>query len=320
MGGPTASLATARLVALYLLSTLTVSSADLAWGPPRPARIAADALLPGLALVLGRLFTEALSAVGSAGVRRRVRAFALVLVPLPSLLASIVPWSAPALGVEAASSLAVLQVAVLLLAEALALEPLALWCAFVLLVAALALLPSSSPVAGPHGARGPFVTTAPDVHRAYLWLVLLALAGTGTLIAIFRWLRGRGHDAPPLVELAESHVEAEEVLEPPTLADPPYAPARGRVIRAYLRFLGRARESGLHLEPCLTPREIESRVRRPEEPLDLLTALFMDARYGPDEPGPETVREAEAASRAVCSGLLHRRRADRRAARRATVR
>jgi hypothetical protein len=106
------------------------------------------------------------------------------------------------------------------------------------------------------------------------------------------------------VELAESHVEAEEALEPDSFDDARYAPARGRVIRAYLRFLSRAREAGFRLEPHLTPREIQDRVRRPEDPIERLTGLFMDARYGPDEPGAETVRSAEAASRTVCS-LLH---------------
>jgi hypothetical protein len=386
MGDPGASsLVVARLVALYLLSVLAVASADLAWGPPRPLRVAADAVLPGLALVLGSFLTEALSAVGSAGVRRRIRVFALVLVPLPTLLASLVAWGVPAVGADVTSHLVVLQIAVLLLAEALDLELLALWGALVLAIVAsaggglpgpvaltgllafagvffaldhaaarLVLWPgtpapplgvvlgdtlrlvappvvllgaafvafplSPAPSAAPLAARGPFVSSAPDVHRAYVWLVLLALGGTGALILVFRWLRGRERGDRPLVELAESHVEAEEALEPPAPFDPRYAAARGRVIRAYLRFLGQARAVGFRIGPSLTPREIEGRVRRPKAALDHLTGLFMDARYGPDEPAPDTVHEAEAASRAVCAGLLHRRRAARRAARSAAAR
>jgi hypothetical protein len=370
------SLAVARLVALYLLSLLAVASADLAWGPPNPLRIAADAVLPGLALVLGSFLTEALSAVGSAGVRRRVRVFALVLLPLPTLLASLVAWGVPAVGADVTSHLAVFQIAVLLLAEALDLEPLVLWGALmlaivaaaggglpgpvaltsllalagvffaldhaltrlvlwpgtpapplgvvlgdalrlvalpvVLLGGAFAALPlSPAPTVGVLVTRGPLANSAPEVHRAYVWLVLLALGGTGALILVFRWLRGRERGARPLVEMAVSHVESEEVLEPPAGSGPRYAAARGRVIRAYLRFLGQAREAGFRIEPSLTPREIEGRVRRPKVPLDLLTGLFMDARYGPDEPGPDTVREAEAASRAVCAGLLQLHRAAR---------
>jgi hypothetical protein len=111
-----------------------------------------------------------------------------------------------------------------------------------------------------------------------------------------------------LIEMEETHVEAEEVLEVPELDDPRYAAARGRVIRAYVRFLTRARRRGLRLEPFLTPKEIERRVRRPEGPLEVLTGLFMDARYGPDEPGEETVRRAGEASRAVIDSLRRRRR------------
>jgi hypothetical protein len=61
----------------------------------------------------------------------------------------------------------------------------------------------------------------------------------------------------------------------------------------------------------LTPREIEGRVRRPEEPLEVLTGLFMDARYGPDEPGDESVHRAEVASRTVIESLGRRRRPGR---------
>jgi hypothetical protein len=80
------------------------------------------------------------------------------------------------------------------------------------------------------------------------------------------------------------------------------------VIRAYLRFLARAGQAGLRLERTLTPREIQDRVRQPQDPLRALTSLFMDARYGPDEPAPEAVLRAEAASRDVCSRLRVRLR------------
>jgi hypothetical protein len=127
-----------------------------------------------------------------------------------------------------------------------------------------------------------------------------------------RWLRGRGEEAPPLVELVEGRVEAEELLEPFALEEARYDPARGRIIRAYLRFLSRARETGFRLGRHLTPREIQDRVGGPEEGLDTLTRLFMDARYGPHEPGSEAVRSAEAASRTVCSRLHARLRTRRR--------
>jgi hypothetical protein len=199
---------------------------------------------------------------------------------------------APALGRVLTSALRALAVPVLLLATALAfLPPLSL--------------------EGLAGGSGP--AFAGEVQRAYRWLALLAVLGGGATLVVMRWLRGGGGDeSPALVELPESHVLAEEILEPPAPHDPRYAPARGRVIRAYLRFLAHAGEAGLRLERTLTPREIQDRVHQPQDPLRALTGLFMDARYGPDEPAPEAVLRAEAASRDVCSSLRARPRASRR--------
>jgi hypothetical protein len=169
-----------------------------------------------------------------------------------------------------------------------------------LLAAALLLLPAPSPAPLAEGATP---ALAPEVRRAYEWLAFVALAGGASVVLLVRWLRGGESERPPLVEPAESRVEAEEALEPDAFGDARYAPARGRVIRAYLRFLSRAREAGFRLDPHLTPREIQDRVRRPEDPIDRLTGLFMDARYGPDEPGAGAVRSAEAASRIACAQI-----------------
>jgi hypothetical protein len=368
-----ARLAAARGAALYLLSLLAAAGADLAWRPPDVRRLAAHAVALGLAVGLGSLLPEALSAVGAATLRARARLVALLFLPLPGLVALALAVAAPQLAPQAASALALLQAGVLLVAEALAVEVLALWGALlltllgalvgglpalvgltgfvvlaavffasdhvlrrlaawpgvpppavrpvlagalravavpaVLLAAALLLLPAPPP--GALGAGGA-AALEPELRRAYEWLALVALAGGGTLVLVMRWQRGGGSEAPPLVEPTESRVEAEEPLEPDALDEGRYAPARGRVVRAYLRFLSRAREAGFHLEPHLTPREIQDRVRRPEDPLSVLTGLFMDARYGPDEPGAEAVRTAEAASRAVCSLLHPRPRSGRR--------
>ena len=365
-----ARLAAARLVALYLLSLLAVAGADFAWRPPDLRRLAGYSVALGFALALGSLLPEALSAVGGAGLRRRARLIALLFLPLPGLVALGVALAAPRLAASAVSALTLLQVAVLLLAELLGIELLALWGAlvltlvaasggglpavvglsgflvlaavflsldhvvrrllawpsapapaltrvvagalqvvavpFFLLVPALVLLPG--PAAGGLGVGGGPAITA-DVERAYRWLALVALAGGGATTLVLRWLRGPGGSGEqPLVELPESHVVTDEVLEPPDLDDARYARARGRVIRAYLRFRTRAEEVGFRLERHLTPREIQGRVRRPEGTLETLTGLFMDARYGPDEPAPGAVRRAEAASRDVCSSLRARAR------------
>jgi hypothetical protein len=178
----------------------------------------------------------------------------------------------------------------------------------ILLAVGVTLLPAPPPTVD---GRGVSPVAAPEVERAYRWLIVVALVGTGSLVLAVRWLRGRGRDTPPLVEMPESHVEAEELIEAPRADDARYAPARGRVIRAYLRVLARARQAGFRLEPSLTPREIEGRVRRPEMELRVLTGLFMDARYGPSEPGPEAVVRAEATSREICSTLPARPRRTR---------
>ena len=129
----------------------------------------------------------------------------------------------------------------------------------VLLAATIAVLPSRPPEVVPQGRRP--ALTRPEVQRVYLWLTLVVLVGTGGTALVFRWLRGRGDQAPPLVDAIETHVEAEEILEPESFESARYAPARGRVVRAYLRFLARAREAGFRLERHLTPGEIQDRVR-----------------------------------------------------------
>jgi hypothetical protein len=368
-GRSVARLAAARVAALYVLSLLAAAGADLAWNPPRASRLAGHALGLGLAVALGSLLPDAMSAVGAASLRVRARLAALFFLPWPGLVALAVAAAAPRLAGQAASALALFQVAVLLVAEALGVELLALWGAFVLtLIAALAgglpalvgltgflvlaaaffaldhvlrrvaawpgtrppalrvvlteallavaapavllagalLLVPARPRVSLAGLGAPVL--APEVHRAYEWLALVALAGGASVIVLVRWLRSGEGEAPPLVELAESRVEAEEALEPDAVEDARYAPARGRVIRAYLRFLSRAREAGFRIDPHLTPREIRDRVRRPEDLVDRLTALFMDARYGPGDPGAEDVRSAAAASTAVCAFLRARRR------------
>ena len=366
----TARLLAARLLALYLLSLVAVAGADLAWRTPSLGRLTGYAVAMGFAVLLGGFVSDASSALGAAGPRRRARLIALVCLPVPGFFGLVAALAAPVLAAKAATGLALLQVAVLLACEALSLELVALWGALVLtilaaaggglaalvslpgfvvfasiflsldyvtrrllawpsvpapalsrvltgalralavpvflLATALVFLPPPS-LEGLAGGRGP--AFAGEVQRAYRWLALLAVLGGGATLVVMRWLRGGGGDeSPALVELPESHVLAEEILEPPAPDDPRYAPARGRVIRAYLRFLARAGQAGLRLERTLTPREIQDRVRQPQDPLRALTSLFMDARYGPDEPAPEAVLRAEAASRDVCSRLRVRPR------------
>jgi hypothetical protein len=179
----------------------------------------------------------------------------------------------------------------------------------ILLGAALAVLPAPAPEA----ARDALAVAAPEVGGAYRWLILIVLAGTGALALALRGLRPRTSEASPLVEMPESHVEAEEPLEAPADGQGRWAPARERIIRAYTKVLARGRDAGLRLESSLTPREIALRLRGPEVAVGTLTGLFMDARYGPDEPDAAAVHRAEAASHEIASTLRVRRRTARRA-------
>jgi hypothetical protein len=361
-------LATARRATLYLLSLLTAAGATVAWGPGGPLRLT---LLAGglvLSVLIGTLLASALSAVGSASLRRRARLLALFLVPVPSVMAVAVAFSSPRLAAGVVSSLVLLQIVVILVAEAFGLELLVLWGSLVLALVAvpggrihgvialtgflvlvavylaldhvlrrLALWPhAAAPSAGlvvrdglravsvpavllaaalatlpaPSVAetRTALALSAPEVGSAYRWLLLIVLAGTGSLVIALRGLRPGGGEASPLVEMPETHVEAEELLEGPPDSEGLYAPARERIIRAYVRVLARARAVGLRLDTSLTPREIEARLRRPEAALDTLTGLFMDARYGPEEPDGAAVDRAEMAAREVVASRLRRRR------------
>jgi hypothetical protein len=362
------ALATARLATLYVLSLLTAASAAVAWGRADPLHLALLAGGLALAVLLGTFLAGALSAVGSASLRRRARLLALVLVPVPSLMGVAVAFSAPRLAGGVTSTFVLVQIALVLISEAFGLELLVLWGSLVLalvavaggrihgavgltgflalvgiylaldhvlrrlalwphaaapapglvvreglsalslpvilLVAALAVLPAPSPAE----TRAALELAAPEVGSAYRWLLLVVLAGTGSLVIALRGLRPGGSEASPLVEMPESHVEADELLEGPPDDQGRYAPARERIILVYVRLLARAREAGLRLDASLTPREIQARLRRPEAALDTLTALFMDARYGPDEPEETAVDRAETAAREIVASRLARRR------------
>ncbi len=342
----------ARHLALYLISLLAVSNADLAWREPSPLRLAGQAAALALTQALGTLLADVLSGLGAAAARRRARGVAFAVFPLPGLFALAAALAAPHLAAQAVSALALLQAAVLLLGEALGVEILVLWGALLLgVVAAMAGGPPAAVgLAGFLAASGAFFSLDHAARRLAAWpripalpvrLVLrdasrlltvpvVLLAATigvlpqrppevfaearrpGGAALVFRWLRGRGDEAPPLIDAMETHVEAEEVLEPESFESARYAPARGRVVRAYLRFLARARDAGFRLERHMTPGEIQDRVRRPADRLAALTALFLDARYGPDEPSADAVHRAEAESRAVCAGLRLLPRAARR--------
>jgi hypothetical protein len=180
------------------------------------------------------------------------------------------------------------------------------------MVAPVALVLTLAFVAAPPTRSAPSGTSArpvavEQVRRAYLWLFLLALGGGGAVLALARLFRG-GESGAVLLEDLDTQVEAEELLDTPPLDESRYGAARGRVIRAYLTFLSRARDAGYEIAAHLTPGEIQLRVRQPEAPLAELTRVFLDARYGPVEPSSEAVRIAERSARALSAFLARRPR------------
>jgi hypothetical protein len=143
-----------------------------------------------------------------------------------------------------------------------------------------------------------------EVAAAYRRLVMLALAGGALLVLAGRLLRRSGRGRSPSEELLVAELGAVEMLTPgPPKRRVDYAGARGRIVRAYVRMLGRAREAGFIVRPLDTPLSIARHLRAPAAPLDALTALFVRARYGPDEPDAADVRAAEDAAHAVAAGL-----------------
>lgn len=143
-----------------------------------------------------------------------------------------------------------------------------------------------------------------DVSAAYRRLVVFGLAGGGLIFATVRLLR-RDRDArSPLEEALPLERGAEEPLpEPPPLARPDYRSRRGRIVRAYVGVLARARERGFVWRPSQTPADIAVRLPAPAGPVGTLTELFVGARYGPDEPSEAQAVAAERAAQAVAGSL-----------------
>ena len=159
-----------------------------------------------------------------------------------------------------------------------------------------------------------FAVTAPrmmddEVAAAYRRLVALVLAGSGLVFGTVRLLRRDRDTRPPLEEALPLERGAEEPLrEPPPPARRDYRGRRGRIVRAYVDVLARARETGFRSRPSLTPRDIAAHFPAPAGPMGTLTDLFVGARYGPDEPSEEQARTAERAGQAIAVGLGKKKR------------
>jgi len=148
-----------------------------------------------------------------------------------------------------------------------------------------------------------------EVAEAYRRLIVLALAGSALVFGAVRLVRRDRGARAPLDEALPLEQGAEEILpEPPPLVPRTYRGRRGRIVRAYVDVLARAREAGFRSRPSETPHDIAAHLPAPSAPLGALTALFVDARYGPDEPSEEQAVAAERAGREVAAGLARKNR------------
>ncbi|PYQ15740.1 MAG: hypothetical protein DMF80_08025 [Acidobacteria bacterium] len=151
------------------------------------------------------------------------------------------------------------------------------------------------------GAGGP---RDEDVAAAYRRLVGLAAVGSAVVFGVVRLLRRGQAERAPFEEVLPVERGAEEVLSPPpSPRRREYAGRRGRIVRAYVGVLARARSAGFVWRPSQTPREIAAALPAPAGPTAALTDLFVEARYGPEEPSEQQALAAERAAGVIVAGL-----------------
>lgn len=147
------------------------------------------------------------------------------------------------------------------------------------------------------------------IGAAHRFLILSLLLGGIGILAVVRILRREGKGVAPSVEMLELVPLDDEPLPPePERPVVPHAGARGRILRAYLRFLADAARSVARRHPPETPREFAQRLREPGRPIRSVTELFMAARYGPAEPSEADARAAEDAGDEIRAAWRRRRR------------
>lgn len=142
---------------------------------------------------------------------------------------------------------------------------------------------------------------------AYLQLAFFALVGAMVVHYASRMLRFKRDGKEPVTEaLQAERGVAELIAERPPRERAQYLGARGKVVRAYVRFLAAASGGLLQRRPDQTPLEIASQLAAAGAPLARLTALFGGARYGPSDPSDADANEAEALSGTLLGWLEKR--------------
>lgn len=173
-------------------------------------------------------------------------------------------------------------------------EGLALIAPVTAVLALLLWIAPPQPWAGVRWTSGP----PTDVPRQVYALVFFAsLIGAGAVGLAVQFLRRRRQRTPgPSEDVMDVVAVEDEVLPEAGPSRREVIPgSRGAVVRAYATFLAAAARLGRPRRGDATPAEYAVSLGRVAG-LSRLTELFMDARYGPDEPPAPSVAAAEAAA------------------------
>ncbi|PYQ43542.1 MAG: hypothetical protein DMF77_09500, partial [Acidobacteria bacterium] len=132
--------------------------------------------------------------------------------------------------------------------------------------------------------------------HVYVLVFFTSLLGAGAVGLAAQFLRRRQRTPPPAEDAVDVVAVEDEALPDVGPSRRAVMPgSRGAVVRAYVAFLGTAARLGRPRRPDLTPLEYASSLGGVAG-LERLTELFMDARYGPEDPRPESVAAAETAA------------------------
>ena len=150
------------------------------------------------------------------------------------------------------------------------------------------------PWAGVRWTSGPPTDLPRQVYALVFFASLLGAGAVGLAVQFLR--RRRQRMAPPAEDVVDVVAVEDEVLPEVGPARRGIIPGtRGAIVRAYVAFLSAAARLGRPRSLDATPAEFAAALG-PLGGLAQLTDLFMDARYGPDDPNAESVAAAQRAA------------------------
>jgi hypothetical protein len=173
-------------------------------------------------------------------------------------------------------------------------EGLALIAPVTAVLALLLAIAPPQPWAGVRWRNGPPTDLPPQVYALIFFASLIGAGAVGFALQFLR--RRRQRTPPPTEDVVDVVAVEDEVLPEARPSRRTIIPGpRGAVVRAYATFLAASARLGRPRRADVTPAEYAVSLGRVAG-LSRLTELFMDARYGPDEPLPESVVAAETAA------------------------